>query len=339
MGKTYTKGGDGGFSVLSSDMKISKADERFEALGCIDELSSHIGLCRAIVVCPKLNGKLQKIQSVLSKIASGITYPNDISYAFDGSEIAWLEEKIDNTQNSFDMGGEKNLGKCELSARLDVCAAVCRRLERALVSAGRKYNISKSVIAYINRLSDYFFVLARRIDFDDANGNLSQIVGNKSINGQNANEISVESIVGEVVKSMKFGSDINLKTAKALSEGVLSYAEKTGLKAVVAVCNSQGRPVTVDVMDGAYLVSFDVAVKKAYTAVAVKMTTEELGKQVEKGGALYGFDDKSLVYFGGGVPLKVGGTVVGGLGVSGGTAEQDASLANFGARLFEEITK
>ena len=198
MGKIYTKGGDGGFSVLSSDMKISKADERFEALGCIDELSSHIGLCRAIVVCPKLNGKLQKIQSVLSKIASGITYPNDISYAFDGSEIAWLEEKIDNTQNSFDMGGEKNLGKCELSARLDVCAAVCRRLERALVSAGRKYNIPKSVIAYINRLSDYFFVLARRIDFDDANGNLSQIVGNKSINGQNANEIS-----GGVINSIK----------------------------------------------------------------------------------------------------------------------------------------
>ena len=65
--KLYTGNGDGGFSSLSSSMKISKSDERFEVLGCIDELVSFIANCRAIVVCPKLNKKLEELAQLLKE--------------------------------------------------------------------------------------------------------------------------------------------------------------------------------------------------------------------------------------------------------------------------------
>lgn len=130
---------------------------------------------------------------------------------------------------------------------------------------------------------------------------------------------------------------ITLKLAKALSEGIRLYAEKAGMKVVVAVCNSQGRIITVDVMDDAFLISYDVATKKAYTAVAVKMSTSALGKAIKEGGVLEGFHNSELIFFGGGEPLMVGGEIVGGLGVSGGTVEEDENLGKFGAKLFEEL--
>ena len=132
---------------------------------------------------------------------------------------------------------------------------------------------------------------------------------------------------------------ITLKTAQALSEGVRRYAESLGKSVVVAVCNSQGRIITVDVMDGAFLVSFDVATKKAYTSVAVKMSTARLGEEVKPGGALEGLHSDELIFFGGGEPLKVGDEVIGGLGVSGGTVKEDTDFAAFGAKLFEELYK
>ena len=73
-------------------------------------------------------------------------------------------------------------------------------------------------------------------------------------------------------------------------------------------------------MDGAFLVSFDVATKKAYTSVAVKMSTKELSVLAQPGGTFYGvdkMDNGKIVIFGGGVPLKVGDTIIGGLGISG----------------------
>ena len=67
-------------------------------------------------------------------------------------------------------------------------------------------------------------------------------------------------------------------------------------------------------MDGAFLVSFDVATKKAYTSVAVKMSTQELSVLAQPGGTFYGvdkMDNGKIVIFGGGVPLKVGDTIIG----------------------------
>ena len=132
---------------------------------------------------------------------------------------------------------------------------------------------------------------------------------------------------------------ITLKMAQALGEGIRRYAETLGKSVVVAVCNSQGRIITVEVMDGAFLVSYDVATKKAYTSVAVKMTTARLGEEVKPGGALEGLHSDKLIFFGGGAPLFADGEVIGGLGVSGGTVKEDTAFAEFGAKLFDELYK
>ena len=117
-------------------------------------------------------------------------------------------------------------------------------------------------------------------------------------------------------------------------------ALRRGQHAVIAVCNPEGNPVAVHVMDGAFIVSFDVAMKKAYTAVAVKMSTMELSKLAQPGETFYGvdkLDGGKIVIFGGGIPLKSGDTIIGGLGISGGTGKEDHSLAEYGQAVLNEL--
>lgn len=134
-------------------------------------------------------------------------------------------------------------------------------------------------------------------------------------------------------------SDMTLDVARKLIRKVEDKAAEMGLSVVVAVSNRAARPVAVECMDDSYIVSYDVAVKKAFTVVAIKMSTKELKPLCQPGAPLYGIEltnDGQIVIFGGGVPLKVGGQVIGGLGVSGGTEEQDTYLAEYGATVFEE---
>ena len=102
---------------------------------------------------------------------------------------------------------------------------------------------------------------------------------------------------------------------------------------MTAVSNEAGRPVAVACMDDSFIASYDVAVNKAYTVVALKMPTKELKPLAQPGAPLYGIQHTNqgqIVIFGGGVPLYSGGRLIGGLGVSGGTEEQDTALADFG---------
>ena len=135
---------------------------------------------------------------------------------------------------------------------------------------------------------------------------------------------------------------LNLHLAKKLMEIIEKRAQAVGLKAVIALCNAHGNPIAVHCMDDAFLVSYDVATKKAYTSVAVKMSTMELSKIAQPGQTFYGvdkLDGGKIVIFGGGIPLKVDGEIVGGLGISGGTGEEDHDLAVFGEAAFQELIK
>ena len=104
------------------------------------------------------------------------------------------------------------------------------------------------------------------------------------------------------------------------------------------MCNAEGNPVAVHVMDGAFLVSYEVAVKKAYTSVAVKMPTIELAKLAQPGQTFYGLANlEKMVIFGGGVPLMENGRIIGGLGISGGTGEEDHALCEYALGVFDTI--
>ena len=92
-------------------------------------------------------------------------------------------------------------------------------------------------------------------------------------------------------------------------------------------------------MDDSYIASYDIALNKAYTSVAVKMPTTTLKALSQPEKDLYGIqftNQGQIVIFGGGVPLAIGDQIIGGLGVSGGSEEQDIYLAEYGKKVFEE---
>lgn len=128
-----------------------------------------------------------------------------------------------------------------------------------------------------------------------------------------------------------------LSAARRAVEAASAGADRHGLAVVVAVVDAGGTLVTMDRMDGAPLLSVDLAVDKAWTAVAFGIPTEQWWPLLRDDPALAaGLPHRPrLVIFGGGVPLRAGGALVGGIGVSGGTAQQDAAIAQEGATAFE----
>ena len=150
----------------------------------------------------------------------------------------------------------------------------------------------------------------------------------------------VENLVRDIIQKMKNSSVMNLKTAKALIEAVEQEAQRVGVKAVVAVSDAAGRPIAIHCMDGAYIGSFDVALNKTYTSVAFQMPTSKLAELAAPGGSLYGIqhtNEGKIVIFGGGEPLYVDGVLIGALGVSGGTAEQDTKLGEYGKNILKDV--
>lgn len=153
-----------------------------------------------------------------------------------------------------------------------------------------------------------------------------------------------EELIKKTVESVLNGCtllhDMNLKTALAIIEKVEIKAAEMGVNAVVAVSNKAGHPIAVHCMDDAFMGSFDVALHKTYTCVAFKRSTEELGKLCQPGGPLYGIqytNEGKMVVFGGGEPLFIGDKMIGALGVSGGTAEEDSFLAAYGKDILKEV--
>ena len=153
-----------------------------------------------------------------------------------------------------------------------------------------------------------------------------------------------EELIKQTIESVLSGGstlqDMNLRTANALIGRVQEKAREMGIPVVAAVSDKAGRPVAVQCMDGAYIGSFDVALNKTYTCAACKMSTETLGKLAQPGGSLYGIqftNEGKIVIFGGGEPLYLGGRLIGALGVSGGSAEQDTALAAYGKDILKEV--
>jgi cob(I)alamin adenosyltransferase len=339
--KIYTKRGDAGMTTLKSATQISKADDRIAALGTIDELTSHMGLAKAYIASMKVADSdacvahFDRVQATLMNIMAGIADPRNKSYEVSAEETAFLEHIIDLVEDSFPREHQFIMpGYCELSARLDVARTVARRAERELVTMERKYSAHASAKAYLNRLSDYLYMLARRADHDEKLRREGKVVPLTASREGN----STDAVVNEVLRRIGGMATLDLKKAEVLIREIENYAASIGKKAVIAVCNDQGNPIAVHVMDDAFLVSYDVALKKAYTAVSVKMSTMELSALVQPGQTFYGLQnvDKMLV-FGGGVPLKVGDRIVGGLGISGGTGEEDHALCEYGLQVFARL--
>ena len=397
--EVYTGYGDKGMTDLSHTKNVSKSDDRICLMGSVEELMSHIGLVRVLIDDVDVVRMLEKISETLKKIIDGVSDPYNREFKVSEDRTELLEEEIGRMKEIF--SGEKLPilpGDSRVAAEVDVTRAVARRAERELALVSVKFGSDTGAKKYMNRLSDYFYVLARYVDvakikekkaeaaesvqgavrsenagteiventvnvatnasvanaggqdpqlaqkndvqaFNVQDKTVTTTAGGNTAMAQNDSMAANTAMIQEVLKRMGIQGRITLDSAKRLIEKIEQEALRRNKPSVIAICSPDGNPVAVHVMDGSFLVSFDMAVKKAYTSVAVKMSTMELSRLTQPGQTFYGLGKMSdnIVIFGGGVPLKVGDTIIGGLGISGGTGEEDNSLAEYGLQVLNEV--
>jgi uncharacterized protein GlcG (DUF336 family) len=130
---------------------------------------------------------------------------------------------------------------------------------------------------------------------------------------------------------------VTLSTGQAMLEAARAKAEQIGVPMNIAIVDDGGNLVTFARMDDAWLGSIDIAQNKAYTARAFDMPTKDLAPLAQPGAPLYGIEASNhgrLIVFAGGIPLVSDGRVVGAIGVSGGSVEQDQEVAEAGVAAF-----
>ena len=340
--KFYTGQGDKGLTALTPASQVSKADERIAAVGAVDEIVSALGTVKTATSCPIFRGKLERIQKTLRTLSRGLRDPRSGKYVFSTEEIAFLEADMDEmlTHVTPDALSETLPGGNKQSSYLDVAHTTTRRAERDIIAMDRRYAVPPAFKQYLNRLSDYLLVAARYSDYlhekAEAEAPVASVPSVSSV--AVSNPTASDAVVAEVLARLGGPKVMDLEKAKAIIVAVEARAKEQGKHAVIAVCNAEGNPIAVHVMDGAFLVSYEVAVKKAYTSVAVKMSTMELSALCQPGGTFYGLQALDrVITFGGGIPLYCNGVIVGGLGVSGGTGEEDHDLALYGAAVFQTL--
>ena len=172
--KIYTKTGDKGETSLYGGTRVSKAAARVESYGTLDELNAFIGLAKAEISDEKVLSQLQKIQFDLFTVGSEAATPTDKMLLANGKnrlDLMISEKEITELElwmDDFDAELEPlkffilpSGGKA--AATVHVCRTVCRRAERAMVFLNETEEVRPELIKYLNRLSDYLFILARYI--------------------------------------------------------------------------------------------------------------------------------------------------------------------------------
>ena len=169
--KVYTKKGDKGVTSLVGGERVFKTDERVEAYGSVDELAAFTALLADnmrgdAALAPSggdLNRILSRLMSVEALLATGQAGSDKVA-PLDPETVAWLEGRIDAMQEALQPidkftipGGHTAVSLCH------VCRTVCRRSERAALRADAKYGVEPSVLVWLNRLSDYFYLLGRTL--------------------------------------------------------------------------------------------------------------------------------------------------------------------------------
>lgn len=169
--KIYTKTGDTGSTSLFGGKRVSKSDLRIDTYGTVDELNSYIGLLRDQSVNTLRKDVLIEIQDRLFTVGSILaTEPGNTKVkipSLSESDIQFLEKEIDGMETSLPPmksfvlpGGHQSVSFCHIAR------TVCRRAERLTVALNDVEKIDELVIKYLNRLSDYLFVLSRKMTLE-----------------------------------------------------------------------------------------------------------------------------------------------------------------------------
>ncbi|MGV4091623.1 two-domain cob(I)yrinic acid a,c-diamide adenosyltransferase PduO [Citrobacter freundii] len=319
----YTRTGDAGTTALFTGQRVSKTHPRVEAYGTLDELNTALSLCVCVAKNPQHRQLLENIQLQLfwfsAELASESEEPTSEQRYISSEEIAALEGAID-----IAMGRVPPLrsfilpGRSEAASRLHFARTLARRAERRLVELSTEISVRHVLMRYINRLSDCLYALARAEDHDAHQNEIIEKVAERYLAAVQPPATK------EPTMSLSF------QELHQLTRAAVTRAEELQVPVVISIVDANGTQTVAWRMPDALLVSSELAPKKAWTAVAMKTATHELTSVVQPGAALYGLESHmqgKVVTFGGGYALWREGLLLGGLGISGGSVEQDMDIA------------
>lgn len=169
----YTKTGDKGTTSLVGGTRVPKTHIRLEAYGTVDELNSHLGLLITYLADERDRTFVQQVQDKLFAVGSHLATDREKTKLHEASiitpqQVETMENEIDRLDemlpplSAFVLpGGSRGAAVCH------VCRTVCRRAERRILALAEQVEIASELLAYVNRLSDYLFVLSRKINQDE----------------------------------------------------------------------------------------------------------------------------------------------------------------------------
>jgi cob(I)alamin adenosyltransferase len=167
--KIYTKTGDDGTSGLVGGTRVRKSDLRLEAYGTVDELNSWLGLIRSLVEDPEVSGLLLNVQNNLFIIGSKLASDEKGKQITGRLNLGKEEtEKLEKAIDTFEMGLKplQNFilpGGSTLMSYCHIARSICRRAERSIVRLSENIEIEEDILRFINRLSDFLFIMARKM--------------------------------------------------------------------------------------------------------------------------------------------------------------------------------
>jgi cob(I)alamin adenosyltransferase len=164
--KIYTRTGDNGMTGLFGGRRVGKDSARIEAYGTVDELNAQLGVARALTEEAELSRRITALQNDLFVLGADLATPLDMTK----TSVKRIEQRhIDRLETAIDALEEQLEpirffilpGGHSAAAQLHVCRTICRRAERSIVHLAALEEVCETNVRYINRLSDYLFVLSR----------------------------------------------------------------------------------------------------------------------------------------------------------------------------------
>ena len=196
---------------------------------------------------------------------------------------------------------------------------IIKKIQRRFTMLSKNREIKLELMNYINKSRDFLHIVYKFIQ-------------------EKVMVKYVMELVSEKLSSIDMDNNLSLEKARKIIRAGERKAKEMNIAAVFAVVNPEGNLIIEERMDNAILVSVEVAYKKAYTAAALKLNTQDLTALVQPGAMFYGLQsDPKYIVFGGGMLLKVDGKIVGAVGVSGGSAQEDMEIAKACVKAFETI--
>ena len=317
MGGIYTRGGDAGETSLLNGERVNKWDDRVEAYGTFDEAGCSIGLAR---VSGAVDGEIllwlqKKMFPLCGELSGGdITKLNNPITSDDVRRMEYEIDRIDailHRRFSFQIPV-----KNQISGFLHQARTIVRRGERILCKLEQTVKIRPEIMAYVNRLSDLLYIMACEEE-------LIQEISDSVIKAL-PDMKGVEEMASSVSKIYQFADKLIADCEKK--------ANDIKVPVVISIVDESGVLCAFRRMPDSTLISVEVAQSKAYTAAALKSPTNKLYDKVQPGGEFFGLDncsDGKIITFGGGFPIFENGELIGAIGVSGGSADEDMSIARF----------